>query len=69
MTPPGWNGWLHHTVDTPPTEEDYQPRAWEMPHMGNPDRHAGGDWPEGSTLRARPRQAAGGDYEAWSPEG
>src|SRR5579863_5587753 len=32
MTPPGWNGWLHHTVDTPPTKEDYRPREWELPH-------------------------------------
>jgi NADH:ubiquinone oxidoreductase subunit len=27
-TPPGWNGWLHHTVDVPPSEEDYRPRDW-----------------------------------------
>ena len=24
MTPPGWNGWLHHTVDTPPTSRRLQ---------------------------------------------
>ena len=21
-TPPGWNGWLHHTVDVAPTQEE-----------------------------------------------
>ena len=26
-TPPGWYGWLHHTVDTPPTQETYQPQG------------------------------------------
>ena len=36
MTPPGWNGGLHHTVDTPPTEEDYKPHPWPLPHIGNP---------------------------------
>jgi len=69
MTPPGWNGWLHHTVDTPPTEEDYRPREWEQPHQPN---LTGTPWayrPSGSTLRNEPRQPTGGDYEAWSPGG
>ena len=22
--PPSWHGWLHHTVDTPPTQENYR---------------------------------------------
>ena len=26
MVPPSWHGWLHHTVDLPPTEESYKPR-------------------------------------------
>jgi NADH:ubiquinone oxidoreductase subunit len=30
--PPSWHGWLHHTVDVPPTEETYTPREWEKPH-------------------------------------
>ena len=68
-TPPGWNGWLHHTVDTPPSEEDYVARAWEMPHIANPTGTPGAIRPKGSTLRRGRRQAAGGDYEAWSPEG
>jgi NADH:ubiquinone oxidoreductase subunit len=68
-TPPGWNGWLHHTVDTPPSQEDYEPRAWEMPHMANPTGTPAAIRPKGSTLRRGRRQAAGGDYEAWSPEG
>jgi NADH:ubiquinone oxidoreductase subunit len=68
MTPPGWNGWLHHTVDLAPTEEDYKPHPWELPHMGNPTGTPGAIRPDGSTLRPGPRQPTGGDYEAWSPE-
>jgi NADH:ubiquinone oxidoreductase subunit len=68
MTPPGWNGWLHHTVDVPPSEEDYKPYAWELPHMGNPTGTPAAIRPKGSVLRPRPdRQPTGGDYEAWSP--
>jgi NADH:ubiquinone oxidoreductase subunit len=66
-TPPGWNGWLHHTVDVPPTEDDYKPHPWQKPHMGNPTGTPAAIRPDGSTLRPGPRQATGGDYEAWSP--
>jgi len=66
-TPPGWNGWLHHTVDTPPTEEYYKPHPWELPHMANPTGTPAAIRPDGSTLRPGPRQPTGGDYEAWSP--
>ncbi len=69
MTPPGWNGWLHHTVDTPPTEEDYKPREWELPHIGNPTGTPNAIRPKGSTLGLNRRQASTGDYEAWTPGG
>src|SRR5438477_7547277 len=26
--PPSWHGWLHHTVDVPPTQEHVVPRGW-----------------------------------------
>src|ERR1700731_591365 len=35
MTPQGWYGWLHHTFDVPPTQEEYAPRPWELPHHPN----------------------------------
>ena len=60
MTPPGWNGWLHHTVDTPPTAEDYKAHPWELPHMGNPTGTPAAIRPDGSTLvrvRASPQAA------------
>jgi len=67
QTPPGWNGWLHHTVDTPPTEENYTPYEWEQPHMANPTGTPAAIRPQGSTLGPGPRQATGGDYQAWAP--
>jgi NADH:ubiquinone oxidoreductase subunit len=67
-TPPGWNGWFHHTVDVAPTEEDYHPHPWQKPHMPNPTGTPEAIRPDGSTLRPHPqRQPTGGDYEAWSP--
>ena len=58
MTPRGWNGWLHHTVDVAPTEENYQPHPWELPHMGNPTGTPNAIRPDGSVLRSGPRQAS-----------
>jgi NADH:ubiquinone oxidoreductase subunit len=69
MTPPGWNGWLHHTVDVAPSEEDYQPRDWQLAHRGNPTGTPAAIRPKGSTLVSGPRQASTGDYQAWSPGG
>ena len=67
MTPPGWNGWLHNTVDTPPSEEDYK-----APRLGGAaSRQSHGTpaaiRPKGSTMRRGRRQASGGDYQAWTP--
>ena len=68
MTPPGWNGWLHHTVDIPPTEESYKPRAWELPHRGNPTGTPAAIRPQRLDLAARPATGRrGGDYQAWTP--
>ncbi len=65
--PPGWFGWLHHTYDLPPTQDDYKPREWEQPHRANPTGTPAAYRPQGSTLRSGKRQATGGDYEAWTP--
>ncbi len=66
--PPDWHGWLHHTVDDPPTEQSYQPKPWQKPHRpnmtGSPDAYR----PRGSTLVPGDRPAATGDYEAWRPD-
>jgi len=65
--PPSWHGWLHHTVDVPPTEEEYSPREWQKPHRpnltGTPEAYR----PPGSLLRPGRRTAATGDYTPWRP--
>lgn len=66
--PPEWHGWLHYTVDTPPTEENYQAKPWEKPHQMN---HTGSSLayrPEGSILTPSKRAKGTGDYKAWRPE-
>ena len=66
--PPGWHGWMHHTVDTPPTQIAYKPRPWQKPHRSNPTGTPGALRPSGSTLAAGRRPKATGDYKAWSPK-
>lgn len=67
MTPTGWYGWLHHTVDIPPTDETYTPREWQMPYEPNLTGTPRAYRPSGSTLRAGARPPATGDYDAWRP--
>jgi len=66
--PPDWHGWLHYTVDTPPTEEDYTPKDWQKPHVENMTGTANAYRPRGSTLIPGDRPPATGDYEPWRPE-
>lgn len=65
-TPPGWNGWLHHTVATPPTDEVYDKKPWEASHVPNSTGTPAAYHPPGSLLRAG-RRRSGGDYDAWVP--
>jgi NADH:ubiquinone oxidoreductase subunit len=65
--PPAWHGWLHHTVDTPPTDENYTPHEWQKPHRSNLTGTPGAYRPSGSTLASGRRPKATGDYQAWTP--
>jgi NADH:ubiquinone oxidoreductase subunit len=62
--PPSWHGWLHHTVDTPPVDENYQPREWQKPHRPNMTGTPSAYRPSGSTLKSGRRPPATGDYKA-----
>ena len=66
--PPDWYGWLHHTVDEPPTEESYSPRPWQASHRPNMTGNPRAYRPRGSTLVSGDRPPATGDYEPWKPE-
>jgi NADH:ubiquinone oxidoreductase subunit len=65
--PPAWHGWLHHTVDLPPTEEKQTMRSWQRPHQPNPTGTAAARRPPGSTLAQGRRPPATGDYKPWTP--
>ena len=66
--PPGWHGWIHHRVDTPPSREDYKPREWQKPHQPNLTGSAKAYRPKGSVLTNEKRPQVTGDYEPWTPE-
>jgi len=63
--PPGWHGWIHHRVDTPPGA--YQPHEWEKPHEPNLTGTAAAYRPKGSILGAMARPKSDGEYDAWTP--
>ncbi len=65
--PPGWHGWMHHRVNTPPTAETYSPREWQKPHRPNPTGSPAAYRPPGSILSGETRPRVTGDYDAWTP--
>jgi len=67
LVPPSWHGWLHHTVDIPPTRESYQARAWQKPHRPNLTGTPGAYRPSGSLAAENRRPRATGDYKPWTP--
>lgn len=66
--PPEWHGWLHHMVDTPPTEAAMPDHPWLKPHRANLTGSAGAYRPKGSILTPEKRPRVTGDYDAWQPE-
>lgn len=69
LVPPTWHGWLHHTVDVPPTQDSTKPYSWQKPHRPNLTGTPAAARPSGSTLAEGRRPKATGDYKAWSPSG
>ena len=65
--PPGWHGWMHHRVDTPPTKENYARRDWEKEHIANLTGTPAAYRPDGSILTPASRPKVTGDYDAWTP--
>ena len=64
---PAWHGWIHHTVDTPPTLEKVKPMPWWKPHRPNLTGTPAAYRPTGSTLARNRRPKATGDYKPWIP--
>ncbi len=66
--PAEWHGWLHRTVQEPPTSEPPTVQPWEKPHRPNLTGTDGAYHPPGSLYRndgARPRAQS---YEPWVPK-
>ena len=66
--PPEWHGWLHHTVEDPPTKSPLTRREWETDHKPNMTGTPYATKPKGSLSTDMARQKASGDYEAWNPD-
>ena len=66
--PADWHGWLHYTVDEPPTKQSYQRRPWQRPHLmnmtGTPEAYR----PPGSILGRGVRAKTTDDYKPWRPQ-
>ena len=65
--PAEWHGWLHKTVQAPPTENPPVVKDWEKPHVANLTGSDEAYAPPGSLSKAGERAASTGDYEAWQP--
>ena len=68
QVPSDWHGWLHYTVDTPPTEETYESRPWQKRHQKNLTGTPLAPRPRGSILATGGRPKATGDYRPWRPK-
>ena len=63
-----WHGWMHHTLDEPPTKAAYKRHAWERPHQPNLTGTLKAYRPKGSLARGGERAKAAADYESWTPK-
>jgi NADH:ubiquinone oxidoreductase subunit len=66
--PPDWYSWMHRQIDGLPNEALPPVRAFEKKpnpnRTGTPEAYR----PSGALERGGQRQAASGDYQAWTPE-
>jgi NADH:ubiquinone oxidoreductase subunit len=65
--PPEWYSWLHHQIDGVPDESMPPPPKFLKPPTGNLTGTAQAYRPAGAMERGGVRQAASGDYLAWTP--
>ena len=65
--PPSWHGWMHHTVDVPPTQETVVPRPWWKPHRPNLTGTPGGAPSHRFDLGAGPQAESHGRLQGLDP--
>ncbi|MEO0465089.1 MAG: NADH:ubiquinone oxidoreductase subunit NDUFA12 [Pseudomonadota bacterium] len=68
--PADWHGWLHHTVEVPPTEAPLARKGWETDHSPNLTGTLYATKPKGaiSNTTGGKRQDTYADYDAWTPD-
>ena len=66
--PPEWHGWMHYTLDVPPSQRSVQHYHWEKPHMPNLTGTQNAYLPPGHLAKGGERAPATADYESWRPE-
>jgi NADH:ubiquinone oxidoreductase subunit len=66
--PPEWHGWMHHTIDEPPTVAPLKRQQWELDHLPNMTGTVRAYRPKGSLASGGVRAAAASDYQAWTPD-
>jgi NADH:ubiquinone oxidoreductase subunit len=65
--PPEWYSWLHHQIDGVPDEALPPPPKFLLEPSPNLTGTPRAYRPAGALERGGVRQAASGDYEAWTP--
>jgi NADH:ubiquinone oxidoreductase subunit len=65
--PPEWYAWLHHQLDDVPDHALPPPPRFLKEPTGNLTGTPRAYRPSGAMERGGVRQAASGDYEAWTP--
>lgn len=65
--PPDWFAWIHHLIDGLPDEALPPAPKFLKPATPNLTGTPAAYRPSGSLERGGQRQAASGDYEAWTP--
>ncbi|RIJ22200.1 NADH:ubiquinone oxidoreductase subunit NDUFA12 [Henriciella barbarensis] len=66
--PADWHGWLHHTLDEPPTQKPLDRRSWERDHKPNMTGTLFAYRPKGALSEGGNRRKSDADYEAWTPD-
>jgi NADH:ubiquinone oxidoreductase subunit len=66
--PAEWHGWLHYTLDEPPTQKPLDRRAWETDHKPNMTGTLFAYRPKGALSEGGTRRKSDADYEAWTPD-
>jgi len=65
--PASWHGWLHYTLEKPPSQRNIKHYKWEKPHLPNLTGTRNAYVPPGHLLRGAERDSTTADYEAWKP--